>query len=150
MKRFILLVAVTIVATTNVCLAQGGLNEVRFRDWSDEQWLDNDYIREFRNYIEEFQRGDIEDEVLEAHKDIIDSQFCVEDIDASIWGGADIYVVFLDDPSMVFYVQVYGDVDEDKVVDYEVRQVVCTDDSCTLTKEKILKFVKENPMHKLW
>ena len=45
MKRLFTLIVVALVATTNICSAQGGLNEIRFRDWEDKDWFDNDYYR---------------------------------------------------------------------------------------------------------
>ena len=152
MKRFILLLIVVLVATTNICLAQGGLNEIRFKDWSDEQWLDNDYIRELRSYIDACARGEINDETLEAHKELLDSKFCVGSIDPAIWGGAYIGFVFLDEPSKIFYAHVYGEVDEvlEEVVSYEVRYVVLSDRTFSLNKEEILQLIKEHPINKLW
>lgn len=152
MKRFILLLIVAIVTTTNICSAQGGLNEIRFKDWSDEQWLDNDYIRELRSYIDACARGEINDETLEAHKELLDSKFCVGSIDSAILGGAFIGFVFLDEPSKIFYAHVYGDVDEEleEVVGYEVRYVVLSDRTFSLNKEEILQLIKEHPINKLW
>lgn len=152
MKRFIALLAVALIATTNICSAQGGLNEIRFRGWGEKEWLDNDYIRELRNYIDACAHGEVKDEALEAHKELLDSKFCVGSIDPAIWGGAYIGFVFLDDPSKVFYSQVYSEVDEQReiVIGYEVRGVSLVDEHGTITKESILKFIKENPIHKLW
>ena len=152
MRRLIMLTMVAIVAATTICSAQGGLNEIRFGGWSDEQWYDNDYIRELRSYIDACGRGEVRDEVLEAHSDITDSKFCVGEIDCSIFGGAYIWILFLDDTSKVFGAHVYSDVDEDKgeVVGYEVRSIVLEDDACPFTRESVLSIVRDNPIHKLW
>ena len=152
MKRFIMLLAMALVATTSVCSAQGGLNAIRFRDWSDEQWYDNEYIREVRRYVDAVAREQIKDEVLEPYRDIIDSKFCVGEVECSLWGGADIFIMFLDDTSKVFSVHVYSSVDEqtEEVFDYEVRRVSLVDDACPFTREYLLQFVKDNPIHKLW
>lgn len=152
MKRFILLLIVALVATTNICSAQGGLNEIRFKDWSDEQWLDNDYIRELRSYIDAYARGEIYDETLEAHNELLDSKFCIGSIDPAIWGGAYIGFVFLDEPSRIFYAHVYSEVDEDleEVVGYEVRYVMLSDRTFSFNKEEILQYINENPINKLW
>lgn len=152
MKRFIALLAVALIATTNICSAQGGLNEIRFRDWSDEQWLDNDYIRTLRSYIDACAQGEINDEALEAHKGLLDSKFCVAAIEPALFGGAFILCIFLDDTSKMFGAQVYSEVDEQRevVVGYEVRSIDLFSDECTLSKEDILQFIKEHPLHKLW
>lgn len=61
MKRFIALLAVALMATTNICSAQGGLNEIRFRGWGEKEWNDNDYIRELRSYIDACARGEVDE-----------------------------------------------------------------------------------------
>lgn len=59
MKRIFTLIAVAIIAATNICSAQGGLNEIRFRGWDDKDWFDNDYIRELRSYLDAYCRGEV-------------------------------------------------------------------------------------------
>lgn len=153
MKRLFTLIAVALVATTNICSAQVGLNEIRFRDWEDKDWLDNDYIRELRSYIDAYGRGEVENSALDAYADIIDSQFVVAYIEPALFGGAYLLVVFLDDPSKVFHSHVYSFVDEERevVVGYEVRWLDLCDAELDLTREDIFQIAADHPDDKvLW
>ncbi len=67
--------------TTSFCSAQNNLNEIRFKGWSDKEWLDNDYIREFRTYIDARSCGKIEVPTLLANKEILHSKFVVGHIE---------------------------------------------------------------------
>ena len=46
MKRIVTLIAIVLLAATSLCSAQEKLNDIRFKDWTEKEWLDNDYIRE--------------------------------------------------------------------------------------------------------
>jgi uncharacterized protein YllA (UPF0747 family) len=47
---------------------------------------------------------------------------------------------------------VYSDVDEEreKVLDYDCKSIQLEDSEMDLTKEEILKIIKEHPENKLW
>ncbi len=135
-------------------ILSGGLNKERFADWSEEDWLDNDYIRELRQYVDAYLKGSIKDEDLDSYKDIMQGKFSVLDIDSSPFGGVDIWIAFIENPTHVFSAWVYGDVKEDKgeqvVVEHQVRAVTVVDKEAKLTKEHILNVIKEHPENKLW
>ncbi len=152
MKRIITLIVATLFFTTSFCSAQNNLNEIRFKGWSDKEWLDNDYIRELRAYIDACSCGKIEDPTLLANKEILQSKFVVGHIEPAKYGGVFIYFTFLDAPRKVFYTQVYSYVDENtkEVRGYEVRGVFLNDEEIDYTREMLLYIVENHPEHKLW
>lgn len=152
MKRLITLVAIAIFATTSLCSAQESLNDIRFEGWTTAEWLDNDYIRELRRYIDSCSEGEVDDQTLLAHKEVLDSKFVVGHIEPAIYGGVFIYFTFLDAPRKVFYTQVYSYVNPDtkEVETYEVRGVFLNDEEMDYTREGLLYIVENYPEHKLW
>lgn len=128
------------------------LNDIRFSGWTEEDWLDNDYIKALRAYLDEFQAGRIEDEELMPYKDKINCQFVVGQIGQFLGGGAFIDIIFLDLPNRVFSSWVYSYVDEETnvITGYEVRGVTINEELIENTREEILNVVKENPKFKLW
>lgn len=130
----------------------GGLNAIRFNHFTDEDWMDNEYIRCLRQYITDYNNGKIEDEELDEYKDKVRGQFVVFSISPYIGGGAFIQIVFLDSPDDIFSCWVYSTVDEEKeaVVGYSVHSIRLTDDKSGLTKEDIQEIVKEHPENKVW
>lgn len=135
-------------------LVAGGLNEIRFRDWTSKEWLDNDYIRHAREFFDAYARGEIKDERfnIEPYKSLVKGNFSVLFIEPFMGGGVYMYIVFLDNPKPVFRVWVYGYVDEKKasVVGYEVRGCDIAEEECDMTKEEILKIIEEHPENKVW
>lgn len=130
----------------------GGFNEIRFKDFTDEDWVDNDYIRCLRQYITDYNEGKKEDEHLDPYKDKISGQFAVLSISPFMEGGAFIYIVFLDNPDDIFTAWVYSSVDEqtETVLDYSVRKIKIDEENSGLTKEDIQEIIKEHPENKLW
>ena len=129
------------------------LNEIRFGDWSDEDWLDNDYFRHLRKHIDKWLAGEVECADLEKHRGAIgDSRFVVINADPFILGGMFVNFAFVEVPNLLFQVNVYSDVDEDKAVvtGYSVREIKLADDKAPFSKEHILHIIKEHPENKLW
>ena len=128
------------------------LNDIRFKDWNSEQWLDNEYIRALRQYLNEVANGKIINGDLEAYKSIISGKFVIGNIEPYLLGGAFIQIIFLDEPSTLFSAWVYSDVDEkpERVTGYEVRSIKPTDEGLPYTKEDILEMIKAHPELKLW
>ena len=155
MKRFILLLIATIVTTTNICLAQGGLNEIRFSGWTEKEWLDNGYIRELRNFFDTYYNVDIDDEQYEGlapYKNLMKSKFAVLYIEPFLGGGTFNDIVFLDNPRIVFKSWVYSFITEEEigVEGYKVRHCERYDKEIDLTKEEIIKIIEEKTLNKLW
>ena len=152
MKRIVTLIAIVLLAATSLCSAQENLNDIRFKDWTEKEWLDNDYIRELRRYIDACSEREIEDQTLLAHKDILKSKFIVGHIEPATYGGVFIYFTFLDAPRKVFYTQVYSYINPDtkKIDDYGVRGVFLNEEEIDYTREALLYIVENYPEHKLW
>ncbi len=129
----------------------GGLNAIRFEGWTDKDWLDNDYIRALRTYVDAYCRGEIKNPELDKYKSIMQSKFTVLNIEPYIAGGAFITIVFLDNPQCVFESGVHSKVDDNnRVSDYSAHGLKLVDTECPLTKEDILEIIKEHPENKLW
>lgn len=128
------------------------LNDIRFADFKDEDWLDNDYIRCLRMYIDDYKNGKVEDSTLDKYKDKIQGQFVIGSAEPYLLGGLFIQFIFVDSPSDIFSVWVYSEVDEDteRVTGYSTRGITFEDENSGFTKERILELVKEHPELKLW
>ena len=128
------------------------LNDIRFDGWTKKEWADNEYIRAVRRYIDEYNKGEIEDPDLDEYKDYMQGKFIIADISPCLWGGAFIYFSFYDYPDKVFAAMVYSDVDEKtKVVsNYECRGLKNENMDLEFSQEDILQFLKECPEQRLW
>lgn len=132
--------------------AIGGLNAIRFSNFQDEDWLDNDYVRCLRSYIDDYNNGMIKDEGLDAYKEKIHGKFVIWSSEPYLLGGLFIRFIFLDSPNDIFSAWVYSDVDEDReiVTGYSVRGIKLEDEKSGFTKEVILNLLKEHPENKMW
>ena len=131
----------------------GGLNDIRFANFkTNKDWLDNEYIRTLRRYLDDYTAGKVENEELEPYKEGLKSKFVIYNTEPFIMGGLFIRVIFLDMPDKVFAGWVYSLVDEAKqtVTGYEFRALHLETEESGLTKEEILQGVKETPDLKLW
>lgn len=127
------------------------LNDIRFDGWTDEDWLDNDYIRALRKHIDAYCRGEIKSPDLDQYKSIMQSKFVVLNIEPFIAGGTFITIVFLDNPRCVYNSWVYSEVNSNnQVVDYVAKGLRLVDTEYPMTKEEILEIIKEHPEHRLW
>lgn len=129
------------------------LNDIRFKNWTDKDWYDNDYFRELRKYLDACYQGEIVDKNLEPYKSALRGQFAILNASPYISGGMFVSIVFLEVPNKIFDVGIYSDVDEDTetIVDYHVRGVIPREDEESgLTKNDILTIIKEHPENKLW
>lgn len=147
------------MATADASQDNKGLNYYRFNDWTEEDWADNDYYREVRTFLNKVLAGEPGVEEFEdavAHKDLIDSAFVIFSSEMFIGGGLGLHIVFVDDPSKLFYVWVYSYVDfgpneECQIVGYDLRAFDYLEDSpLEITREEILDIVAEHPEIKLW
>ena len=152
MKKVLLLTALAIMGITSRSYAQEGLNEIRFENWTEKEWLDNDYIRELRAYIDDCYNGKIEDETLNEFHDVLQSKFIIGLIEPALFGGVFIYFSFVDEPRKVFQTHIYSFVDSDarKVCGYEVRYVALDDEEVDFTTEEYYALSEKYPLLKLW
>ena len=128
------------------------LNDIRFGNWTEKDWFDNDYFRTLRTYIDACYKGEIKDEVLEPYKFALKGKFAIFNAEPFIGGGMFIYFVFLDAPNKIFNTWIYSYVDEntETVVDYQVRGVKIIEEDSEFTKEEIVSIIEEHPENKLW
>ena len=128
------------------------LNEIRFNGCEISEWLDNEYIRTLRKYLDDYNSGKVCNAKLDPYKEQIKGQFVIYDITPYILGGAYIRITFLDMPNRVFSSWVYSNVDEKKeiVESYEFRSISIEEETTDMTKEDILQAIKEMDGLKLW
>lgn len=128
------------------------LNQIRFKDWTDEDWLDNDYFRTIRQHIDAWKSGKIKSEELDQYKDKIKGQFIIFSAEEFIAGGLWVHIAFIENPQYLFDVWVYSDVNEQtKEIDgYSIRGWKQNEKTIDITKEQILSILKEHPENKLW
>lgn len=126
-------------------------NDVRFGDFDEKDWYDNEYIQTLRRYLDAFNSGKIDDEGLEPYRNVVMGKFTVLNASEFLGGGMLLFVIFVDYPQNVFAAWVYSDVDRstETVMNYYVKYFTWSD-SIDITKEEILKVVSEHPENKLW
>ena len=128
------------------------LNDIRFAGWEYEDWLDNEYIRELRLYINDYLSGEIENAELDEYKENIKGKFAIVNIVPFVLGGAQIYICFMDCPSKVFSSWVYSSVDEENevVLEYICKGLSYVGEEPGYTKEEIRRIMSEHPEIKAW
>ncbi|MBR5171616.1 MAG: hypothetical protein IKW85_13800 [Muribaculaceae bacterium] len=128
------------------------LNDIRFADFEDNDWLDNSYIWAVRQYLDDFNSGKIEDESLEPYRAVTRGKFVIASTEPALLGGMFIMFTFIDLPGDIFSTWVYSDVDVDtrQVTNYTVKGILHEDFKSGMTKEEILKIVEEHPELKLF
>lgn len=133
-------------------LPSKSLNDIRFAGWTDRDWLDNDYIRELRKHIDAYLNGQMPNLYPDHYKEHVKGKFVIVNIEPYLLGGVFIQFCFIENPSKIFNVWVYSDVDEEreKVLDYDCKNIQLEDSEMDLTKEEILEIIKEHPENKLW
>ena len=134
-------------------IAKGkSLNDIRFANFTDKDWVDNEYIQTLRVYIDSFVSGKVKNEDLEPYKNDVKGKFVIANAEPFLMGGLFIQIVFIDKPEKIFTSWVYSDVDEDaeKVVGYSVRRICLDERKNELSREQIFQVMKEHPELKLW
>jgi hypothetical protein len=129
------------------------LNDIRFGGFQEKDWLDNEYIRTLRRYLDDVHGGKKRDEVLEPYKQELGGKFVVWNVEPFLAGGLLINFIFVDWPEKMLTSSVYSFVDEDTktVTGYTVRSVMIDEETKTeLTKEEILNIIAEHPELELW
>ena len=130
----------TALQTTDTISSGKTLNDIRFKDWDRSDWLDNEYIRTLRKYLDDYNKGVVSNTNLDPYKEQIKGQFVIYDINPYLLGGAFIRITFLDMPNRVFSSWIYSEVNEDKeiVENYEFRSISIEEETTDMTKDDIL------------
>ncbi len=133
-------------------LPKESLNGIRFKNWTEKEWLDNEYIRAVRQFLDDYIQGKVEDSGLDPYKETLKSKFIIANIEPALFGGAYIQIIFLDLPNRAFTAWVYSDVDEEErtVSNYQLRTIAIEETILNITKEELLQDLKEHPELKLW
>lgn len=128
------------------------LNGIRFNGWSDEDWYDNDYLRELRLYLNKVYSGQLSDENLKPYISLLKSKFTIYKVEPFILGGLFAYIIFIDNPTQVFEAYIYSYVNEadGTIESYEVRGVLPSEVESHFSKERILELLEEHPEIKLY
>lgn len=131
---------------------QKTLNDIRFDGWERDDWMDNEYIRTLRKYLDDYNSGKVSNANLSPYKEQVKGKFVVYDINPYLLGGVLIRITFLDMPDRVFSSWIYSNVDGQKeiVESYEFRSISIEEERTGMTKEDILQAVKEMGELKLW
>ncbi|MDL2244252.1 hypothetical protein LJC54_01935 [Parabacteroides sp. OttesenSCG-928-J18] len=130
------------------------LNDIRFGDWKEADWHNNDYFRFLRKCFDDCYIG-IDNEVTESLKKLnlpLKSKFVILNAEPYLLGGMFITFVFLEDTETVYNTAVYSVVDEERriVVEYNFSGLQKLEEKFDLSKEDILKTIEENPILQLW
>ena len=130
--------------------ANDGLNGIRFEEWGDKEWLNNNYIRSVRLYIDAYNLGLVKDEELDKHKAALKGKFCICSIEPYVYGGAWLHIAFVDDTSFSLRFWVYSFVTNNTISGYEVRSADLIDEPLGLTTEEVKDILTQNPHNQLW
>ena len=133
--------------------ANDGLNGICFEEWSDKEWLNNNYIRSVRLYLDAYNLGLVKDEGLDKHKEAIKGKFCICSIEPFVYRGTWVHIAFVDDTSFSLRFLVYSSVNKSDTVaieDYEVRSADLVDEPLGISTEEIKDTLKQNPHNQRW
>ena len=128
------------------------LNDIRFSEWEYGDWLDNDYIREVRRYLDGYNSGVIEDEKMEPYRELVKGKFVIGSSEPFLLGGLFLKITFLDAPDKIFDTWVYSDVNEytGAITGYRCYGLHLVDEDSGFTKEMIFEIMQEHPELKMW
>lgn len=126
------------------------LNEIRFEGWTDQDWLDNEYIRTLRTHLDAYVQGNIADPTLDPYKEVLRGKFGVWVIEPFILGGVLITILPIDDPQNLLEAWVYSEVQDGKVIGYSVMTIKPSDTPSGVSKEEMAEIIEKNPEIILW
>lgn len=133
--------------------ANYGLNGIRFEEWGEKEWLNNNYIRSVRLYLDAYVLGLVKNEAFDKHKEAMSGKFAICQIEPFMGGGAWMHIVFVEDPSFNLTFWVYSFVNESNPITiegYDVRAADVCDEPLPLTTEEIKDALKATPLNSLW
>lgn len=133
--------------------ANDGLNGIRFEEWGDKEWLDNNYIRSVRLYLDAYVLGLVKNEAFDKHKSAMKVKFIICQIKPFMGGGAWIHIAFVNDTSFLLRFWVYSFVKEGNPIaieGYDVRSVDLIEEPLGIAPEEMKDILKQNPHNQLW
>lgn len=128
------------------------LNDIRFADFDDDDWFDNEYIWALRHFLDDIDPDKIQDEGMKPYRNVIKGKFVIAEVEPALMGGLFIMFTFIDKPEDIFSTWVYSEVNEEtgEISNYSVNGIKHEDFKSRMTKEQILKIVEERPELKLF
>lgn len=156
----------------DVILMEKSLNNIRFGNFKDDDWGDNEYIRSLRKTLDalnagkgeagEFVDGNMRTFTIDGEsmlipewdsvKENIKGKFVACSVEPFIGGGLQVYFVFVDRPEILFAAWVYSYVDGDtgEITGYPVRNLEQLEGESGITKESLSQLLRDHPETKLW
>lgn len=68
-------------------LERKSLNQIRFENWTEEDWVDNDYYRCIRETFDSYLAGEIEFSSLDEYRELLPGKFFIGFVEPFIFGG---------------------------------------------------------------
>lgn len=130
------------------------LNDIRFSDWTEEDWYDNDYFRYLRKCFDDYlKNGVIDDDVdLQPYRSLLSDKFYVGNAQPFIMGGMTFTIGFLNNPQILYEAIIYSHFDRENetVIGFSLMLFEQSKETVDFTKERVLEIIKEHPQFKLW
>lgn len=131
------------------------LNDIRFKNWTEADWHDNDYFRFLRKCFDDYSKGIINEDTegLQGYKSLLQQQFFIYKVEPFISGGLFITLGFINEPKILYNIVVYSGVDEDTktIIGYSLPfSLRKSKETSPFTTEEILEIIRNNPDPKLW
>jgi hypothetical protein len=132
------------------------LNDIRFENFKGKDWVDNDYVRALRRFINEYRRGKVVADTTRIEwidKKELRGKFVILWVEPFLGGGLFLQIAFVDHPMDVYSAWVYSYVDEGRevITGYECRLFKKEEEkSGYKTKKQLLDKMKTIPEIKLW
>ena len=74
------------IESTDTIGTQRTLNDIRFNGWERNDWLDNEYIRTLRKYLDDYYAGKVGNSDLDPYKEQIKGKFVIYSIEPCLSG----------------------------------------------------------------
>lgn len=132
------------------------LNDIRFENFKGKDWVDNDYVRALRRFINDYRRGKVVADTTRFEwidKNELRGKFVILWVEPFLGGGLFLQIAFVDHPMDVYSAWVYSYVDEGRevITGYECRLFKKEEEkSGYKTKKQLLDKMKTIPEIKLW
>ena len=127
------------------------LNDIRFAGWTEDDWFDNEYIREFRQSLDNYLAGIDTCPALDDVKDKLTGKFIIAEISPHLLGGVYLTVLFIDHPDLMVETWVYSEVVDGVVTGYSTQSASPIDCSeYEFTTEQVYQMMEEHPQLKPW
>jgi hypothetical protein len=132
------------------------LNDIRFENFKGKDWVDNDYVRALRRFVNDYRRGKVVADTTRFEwidKKELRGKFVILWVEPFLGGGLFLQIAFVDHPMDVYSAWVYSYVDEGRevITGYECRLFKKEEEkSGYKTKKQLLDKMKTIPEIKLW